>query len=103
MRKLITVLSVFLSATAFAEGYQVNLQSTRQAGMGHVGSAMKLGAESMHFNPAGLVYMDKKVDLSFGASAVATDVTYRGEGGYHANTDNSISTPMYFYAGFNVW
>ena len=103
MRKLITVLSVFLSATAFAEGYQVNLQSTRQAGMGHVGTAMKLGAESMHFNPAGLVYMDKKVDLSFGASAVATDVTYRGEGGYHANTDNSISTPMHFYAGFNVW
>lgn len=103
MKKLFTILGVFLSATVFAEGYQVNLQSTRQAGMGHVGTAMKLGAESMHFNPAGLIYMDDKVDLSFGASAVATDVTYRGEGGYHANTDNSISTPMYFYAGFNVW
>ena len=36
-----------------AEGFQVNAQSTKQAGMGHVGAALKLGAESMHFNPAG--------------------------------------------------
>ena len=55
---------------AAAEGFQVNAQSTKQAGMGHVGVAMKLGAESMHFNPAGLVFMDKNVDLSAGVSGV---------------------------------
>ena len=47
----------------FAEGYQVNVLSTKQTGMGHVGTGMKLGAESMHFNPAGLVFMDNAFDF----------------------------------------
>ena len=37
-----------------AEGYQINTLSARQNGMGHTGTALKLGAESMIFNPAGL-------------------------------------------------
>lgn len=55
-RLVIVVLASILSMTVFAEGYQVNLLSTKQTGMGHVGTGMKLGAESMHFNPAGLVF-----------------------------------------------
>ena len=51
-RLVIVVLASILSMTVFAEGYQVNLLSTKQTGMGHVGTGMKLGAESMHFNPA---------------------------------------------------
>ena len=39
MRKLFALFGVLFAAAAFAEGYQVNLQSTRQAGMGHVGTA----------------------------------------------------------------
>ena len=35
-----------ISLPAFAEGYQVNSQSARQEGMGHTGTALKLGAES---------------------------------------------------------
>ncbi|MDE7459746.1 MAG: outer membrane protein transport protein, partial [Paramuribaculum sp.] len=45
-----------------AEGYQVNTLSAKQLGMGHVGVAMKLGAESMLFNPAGLAFSDKTLD-----------------------------------------
>ena len=68
MKKVIALacLSMLPMSYAAAEGYQVNAQSTKQAGMGHVRVAMKLGAESMHFNPAGLVFMDKNVDLSAG-------------------------------------
>ena len=66
MKKIIAL--ACLSALPFsytaAEGFQVNAQSTKQAGMGHVGAAMKLGAESMHFNPAGLAFMDKTIDLA---------------------------------------
>lgn len=55
MRKLmIWVLACILGNSVFAEGYQVNVLSAKQTGMGHVGTGMKLGAESMHFNPAGL-------------------------------------------------
>ena len=62
-RLVIVVLASILSMTVFAEGYQVNLLSTKQTGMGHVGTGMKLGAESMHFNPAGLVFLRTNINL----------------------------------------
>ncbi|WP_289201558.1 outer membrane protein transport protein [Parabacteroides goldsteinii] len=84
MKKVIALacLSMLPMSYAAAEGYQVNAQSTKQAGMGHVGVAMKLGAESMHFNPAGLVFMDKNVDLSAGITGVFANGKFTGDDGY---------------------
>jgi len=96
---------MFMAASvsaAFSEGYQVNLQSTKQAGMGHVGTAMKLGAESMHFNPAGLSHMDKIIDLSGGASFIFSNAEYTSTDGYSASSENNPSTPLYLYAGYKV-
>lgn len=90
-----------LSYTA-AEGYQVNSQSARQAGMGHTGAAMKLGAESMHFNPAGLGFLAKTVDLSAGVSGIFSSGEYT-QGTYSHQPDNAPSTPLYFYAGFKLY
>ncbi|MDR1258068.1 MAG: outer membrane protein transport protein [Tannerellaceae bacterium] len=104
MKKIITLACIAmlpLSYTA-AEGYQVNSQSARQAGMGHVGAAMKLGAESMHFNPAGLGFLDKTIDLSAGVSGVFSSGEYT-KGTYKNKPDNDPSTPLYFYAGFRVY
>lgn len=103
MKRFLTAALCLVSTVAFAEGYQVNMQSTKQAGMGHTGTGMKLGAESMHFNPAGLVYMKKHVDLSAGIGAVFTKVKFDDQQGYTAHTDNSPSTPMAAYAGFMVY
>lgn len=105
MRKiLLAMFLVGFSLPIFSEGYQVNLQSTKQAAMGHVGTAMKLGAESMHFNPAGLAFMDKSVDLSAGAAFVFSKVDYSStDGKYSATTESNPSTPMYFYAGFKIY
>lgn len=47
------------SLSAFAEGYQVNTLSAKQMGMAHSGVALKLGAESQYFNPAGMGFLDK--------------------------------------------
>lgn len=89
---------------AAAEGYQVNVQSTKQSGMGHVGTAMKLGAESMHFNPAGLGFLDKEVDLSVGAAGVFATAKYaKLDGSYKHESDNDPSTPLYAYAGFKIY
>lgn len=87
---------------AFAEGYQVNVLSAKQTGMGHVGTGMKLGAESMHFNPAGLVFMKNTFDFSVGASAVMANAKYT-KGSYSEKTDNPLSTPVYAYAGFKIY
>ena len=105
MKKVIALacLSMLPMSYAAAEGYQVNAQSTKQAGMGHVGVAMKLGAESMHFNPAGLVFMDKNVDLSAGITGVFANGKFTGDDGYVQKTDNKASTPLYVYAGFKIY
>lgn len=104
MKKAITLISLclFSFSVAFAEGYQVNLQSTKQAAMGHVGASMKLGAESMHFNPAGLVFMDNTIDLSAGVSSVFSRFEY-SNGAYSHKSDNDPSTPLYFYGGFKIY
>lgn len=103
MKKLmIWALAFVLSSSAFAEGYQVNVLSAKQTGMGHVGTGMKLGAESMHFNPAGLVWLDNHMDISVGVSAVAAKAKYSHDG-YSAKTDNPLSTPLYAYAGYKIY
>ena len=79
-RLVIVVLASILSMTVFAEGYQVNLLSTKQTGMGHVGTGMKLGAESMHFNPAGLVFLRTNMDFSLGISAIMVKAKYSYDG-----------------------
>ncbi|MGL5682940.1 MAG: OmpP1/FadL family transporter [Marinifilaceae bacterium] len=102
MRKIVlTLLTAAMSLSAFAEGYQVNVMSTKQTGMGHVGTAMKLGAESIHFNPAGLSFMEHPMDVSLGITGIYTKAKYK-EGDYKAHTNNPISTPFYAYAGFKV-
>lgn len=85
-----------------AEGYQVNAQSAKQAGMGHVGVAMKLGAESMHFNPAGMAYMDKTFNLSAGISGVFSNASYKS-GDYKHHMESDPGTPLYVYAGFKIY
>lgn len=100
-RLVIVVLASILSMTVFAEGYQVNLLSTKQTGMGHVGTGMKLGAESMHFNPAGLVFLRTNMDFSLGISAIMAKAKYSYDG-YSAKTDNPVGTPLYAYAGFKI-
>lgn len=101
-RLLIALTAITVTFSAFAEGYQVNLQSTKQTAMGHVGAALKLGAESMHFNPAGMAFMKNSIDLSAGLSVVYPKATYIGNG-VKARTDNTPSTPFYVYAGFKIY
>ena len=94
MKKLfLSLLASVTLSSAFAEGYQVNVLSTKQTGMGHVGTGMKLGAESMHFNPAGLVYLNGHMDMSVGISGIFSNARYK-DGDYSAKTDNSVGTPV---------
>ena len=103
MKKFFLSLLAFAALMpVFAEGYQVNVLSVKQTGMGHVGTGMKLGAESMHFNPAGLVFMRNAFDFSAGVSFVAANAKYKN-GDYSEKTENPVSTPLYAYAGFKIY
>lgn len=87
---------------AHAEGYQVNTLSARQNGMGHTGTALKLGAESMIFNPGGLGFLDKNLDFQGSLTAVLADATAK-TGGASYKTSNDPSTPMAFNLGMSVY
>lgn len=71
IKRLIMAAAISSAAlTASAEGYQVNTLSARQNGMGHTGTALKLGAESMIFNPAGIAYINDIIDAQASVTGI---------------------------------
>ncbi|MCC8071028.1 MAG: outer membrane protein transport protein [Bacteroidales bacterium] len=88
--------------SAHAEGYQINTLSAKQNGMGHVGVAMKLGAESMIFNPAAMAFSDKTLDLTATVTGIKATATATYEGSKYT-TENGVSTPLAINAGFRIY
>lgn len=109
MKKILLALAAAgMTAGAFAEGYQVNNFSARQAGMANVGTAMKLGSESIYFNPAAAAFQESKFDISLGATGILSSVTAStlptAANGYKSdlqeNSDNKMSTPLHMYINY---
>lgn len=101
------VLSVFvlllLSAVVYAGGYRVSLQGNRALAMGHTGVAVVNSAELAFFNPAGLVHLENKLNISAGGFGVFSDVAYQNtEFGTSAETDSPVGTPIYLYASYKL-
>lgn len=103
MKKIFAVMTAAACALgAYAEGYQVNSFSAKQTGMGHVGVAMKLGAESQIFNPGALGFFDKTFEVSGAVTAISSHVKcfHNGE---TFNSNNKVSTPMNVSAAFRIY
>jgi len=104
MKKIVlAALAMGIAMSAAAEGYQVNALSTKQLGMGHTGVALKLGAESMLFNPAGTAFSDKTLDLAASVSGVAPKSTATLPDGTAWDTHAPISTPINVAASFRIY
>ena len=107
-RLFLLACGLLAAATASAEGYQVNTLSAKQSGMGHVGTGMKLDAESIHFNPAATAFQRSKFDISVGITGIKSNATYlsnndyRGNPQIQAHSDNKISTPLYAYFNYKA-
>ena len=90
------------ACAAMAEGYQINTLSARQLGMGHTGTALKLGSESMIFNPAGLAFSERTLDISASVTSIKADAKAIHDGATY-RTDNGISTPLAVNAAFRIY
>lgn len=90
------------SASAMAEGYQVNTLSTKQQGMGSTGVALHLGAESQIFNPGAVAMSDKTFEVSGSFTAISAHATATHNGSEY-KTDNDLSTPMNVSASFKIY
>lgn len=100
-KSLMAGMLLLATLSASAEGYQVNSLSTRQLGMGHTGFALKLGAESQFFNPAGMAFMDKKVEVDASVNAIFPSATaIIGDKKY--KTDCDASTPFSVFGSFSI-
>ena len=104
MKKVILTGACLVAVLAAnAEGYQVNTLSAKQLGMGHVGTAMHLGSESMFFNPAGLGYLDDRVQISASVAGIMPSVTATLEDGSEYSNVSDISTPLSVNAAFSIY
>ena len=100
-RVLVTSLFLLASAITFAGGYRVGLQGQRGLAMGHTGVAYVNSAELAFFNPAGLVFLENKINASVGGFGVFSSVAWQNEGtGQYAQTDSPMSTPFYLYGSY---
>ncbi|KAA1245893.1 OmpP1/FadL family transporter [Aquimarina sp. RZ0] len=104
MKKLLLlVLFALVTLITYAGGYRVSVQGQRAIAMGHTGVAVVNSAELVFFNPAGLVYLENKLNVSVGASGIFTDVIYQNsEFGLSAETDSSVGTPLNLYGSYKV-
>lgn len=107
MKQILLIISaLLLTASAYAEGYQVNTLSAKQLGMAHTGTGMKLNSESIFFNPAGTAFQTSKFTFSVGVTGIKSNANYlsnndyRGDALISASSDNKISTPLYAYFNY---
>jgi len=97
------MLIMLSAAVTYAGGYRVSLQGQRALAMGHTGVAVVNSAELGFFNPSGLVYLENKINISAGVSAVFSDVVWQNEEfGQMARSESPVGTPVYLYASYKI-
>jgi len=104
MKKLFFALASCLAvSSAFAGGYRVSLQGQKALAMGHTGVAVVNSAELAFFNPAGLVFLENKLNISAGITAVTSNTKYQNLDTREAfETDSPVGTPFSIYATYKI-
>lgn len=104
MKKLLLSLGLLLSFySVYAGGYRVATQGQRALAMGHSGVAVVNSAETAFFNPAGLILLENKLNVSAGVTGVFNSTSWQNSStGQFSSTERNVSTPFYFYASYKV-
>ena len=103
MRKFKFSLLLFttMALNVFAGGYQVGLHSTRNIGMGLIGTSLSYDASSLFYNPGGASFVNEKFSFSGGMTFLWTDAWYQANNEvYQAKMKSKLNTPFYFYAAY---
>lgn len=101
--RFMTILALMAFAMTYAGGFRVALQGQRALAMGHTGVAVVNNAEVAFFNPAGMSFLEEKLSVSFGVSAIFTNIAFQNqEFGYSVHTEDNISTPFNLYGTYKI-
>lgn len=102
-KTILGVLFLLVTSLSYAGGYRVAIQGQRALAMGHTGVAYVNSAELAFFNPAGLVFLENKLNISVGATGVFSDVAWQNaDYGQVSNTESPAGTPFSLYASYRV-
>lgn len=100
MKKIFLLVFITFIHTAFAGGFQINLQGQKQTGMGHAGTGLFLDHASILFNPGAVSFLDSLKGASLGLSFIIPRTTYleKHPGTYTAHPVKHVGTPFTLYA-----
>lgn len=100
---IFAALAMTAAATTYAGGYRVSLQGQKALAMGHTGVAVIESSELVFFNPAGLVYLEDRLNISAGVNGVFSNIAYQNsETGANVRSDSPMGTPLYLYASYKA-
>jgi len=103
MKKLLLPILGMAPLFMWAGGFQVNLQGTKQTGMGHLGTSFYLGASSTFFNPAMMGLGEEKFSAEAGVNFIESSVKFQDRNtGIIEETDNPTGTPFYLYTTYKI-
>jgi long-chain fatty acid transport protein len=86
---------------SFAGGYQVGLHSTRNIGMGLIGTSLSYDASALFYNPGGAPFVDSKFSFSGGVTFLMARATYQSQDQvYQEHMKHMMNYPFYFYAAY---
>lgn len=104
MKKVIILAAAaMLAGSVYAGGYRISLQGNRQLAMGHTGvSVINGNAESIFFNPANGVFLEKRFSFSAGATALIANTKFQNSTYNWTSSSHNVGTPLYFYANYKI-
>jgi long-chain fatty acid transport protein len=97
-RSTVLVLSLFLTATASAGGFQVTAQGARAMGMGLAASGVSSDASAIYYNPAGLAFQTQTGIVAGGMAATNLEAQYTGPSGLTEEQKQSLNVLPQLYA-----
>lgn len=103
MKKILSLALLALgTSTAFAGGYRVAMQGTKQLAMGHTGVAVVNSAEVLFFNPAGISFLEDRFNASVGATALFSHTKFQNKN-YNVQAESkNMGTPFYAYFTYRL-
>ena len=96
MKKLVIYASLFLPLSAFAGGFQLNLQGLKAASMGGAATGIASDASTVFYNPAGMSHLNGH-QFTFGFNLIDPSVSIQTPEVANTNQTSKRATPIHFY------
>lgn len=98
--------AVFLLLVSYlvqAGGYQVNLVGIRYIGMGHIGTALKLDATSIFYNPGSLSLIEPRYSITGGVSGIFSYSAFQYQNSSEiTRAENHVTTPFSIFGSAKI-